>query len=232
MQATKQLIKREKRRGKARRGILADRPDVHPLSDFKMFSSPGVGLPATRRVTLRYAEIFRVTSTAGAVGKFLFAANGMYDPNLTGAGHQPYGFDQWFTLYKTAMVVRSRIDIQVASAAASPMQVGVTFAESDPTVVTGTATPVALMEASRGTTQILNSYVPAIHLQSTFDLATSYPEFDPGDVQQVGSSNPTRTFVFCVYQVPTDFTSTLIGDYSAVIEYEAIFSQPLTVAAS
>ncbi len=216
--------------------MLADRSDRHPLNDYRVFSVPGTGLPPTKRVKLRYSEIFRITSTAGAVGKFLFAANGMYDPNLTGAGHQPYGYDQWFTFYKTATVLASRIDVEVATSmtglATQTLVTGVTFAESDPTVVTGSATPVGLIEANRGTTKMLIAFQPTQHLQSNFDLRAFYPDHDPADVQQPGSANPTRTYVYCVFQVPVDFTVTAIGDYVAVIEYDVLFEQPVTVATS
>jgi hypothetical protein len=212
--------------------MLRDRSDRHPLNRFRNFASPSMGLPPTRRVTLRYAEIFRITSTAGALGKFLFSANGLYDPNITGAGHQPYGFDQWMALYKTATVIKSRIDIEASNTGASSLVAGVTFAESDPTVVTGSATPVALIEADRGTSKLLVGYTPPSHLQSTFDLKTFYPDHDPADVASSSGGNPTRTFVYCVFQVPTDFTSTFIGEYTAVLEYDVLLEQPLTIAAS
>ncbi len=213
--------------------LLTDRSDRHSLNTFRMYAAPSVGLPAQRRVSMRYTELVRITSTAGAVGKYLFSANGLYDPNITGAGHQPYGFDQWFTLYKTATVMKSRIDIEVGSVSATaPMLAGVVVAESDPTVVTGTVTPVGLVESDRGTSAVVISTTPARHLQSTFDLTVFWPDHDPNDVYNTGSSNPTRTYVYCIYQVPIDFTSTVILDYAVTITYDCILEQPLTIATS
>lgn len=232
----KQFPRRGKRNGKRNGGsILADRSDRHSLNDFRLFSTAATGLPPTKMVKMRYTEIFRVTSTAGAIGKFLLSANNLYDPNITGAGHQPYGWDQWMALYKTATVVRSRVDVQVAtvgSAGVGAIVAGVTFAESDPTVVTGTATPVALIEGNRGTTQLCVAYEPSRHVQSNFDLMAFFPDHDPTDVQSTASGGPNRTFVYCVFQVPTDFASTIIGEYAATVEYEVLLQQPLTIAAS
>jgi len=225
--------KRAKNGSGPNKKLLSDRPDRHSLNTFRMYAAPSVGLPSQRRVTLRYAEIIRVTSTAGAVGKYLFSANGLYDPNITGAGHQPYGFDQWMTLYKTATVMKSRIDVEVGSvSAAVAMIAGVVVAESDPTVITGSATPVGLIESDRGTSALVVSTTPARHLQSTFDLNVFWPDHDPNDVYNTGSSNPTRTYQYCIFQVPSDFTSTVILDYVVSITYDVVLEQPLTIATS
>lgn len=39
----------------------------------------------------------------------VFYANGLYDPDITGTGHQPQGYDQWGDLYRTATVLKSKI---------------------------------------------------------------------------------------------------------------------------
>lgn len=38
-----------------------------------------------------------VSATAG--GSHVMSANGLYDPDVSGLGHQPIGFDQWMTFY-------------------------------------------------------------------------------------------------------------------------------------
>jgi len=48
---------------------------------------------------LRYSDYFQLTTTSGAVSTYVFAANGLYDPNITGTGHQPMGFDQLLQFY-------------------------------------------------------------------------------------------------------------------------------------
>lgn len=41
-----------------------------------------------------YFDNFQLTTTAGTKGVYTFQINGMNDPNISGVGHQPIGFDQ------------------------------------------------------------------------------------------------------------------------------------------
>lgn len=62
----------------------------------------------TRR-HLRYQESISTTGSAGAVAGYVFSANGLYDPNFTGTGHQPMGFDQMMIFYDHYTVLRSSL---------------------------------------------------------------------------------------------------------------------------
>lgn len=70
-------------------------------------------MPTHKYVQLKYVE--RVTvgaTTGGIIGTTAdFRLNGLFDPNITGVGHQPMGFDQWATLYNMYKVYR--VDIKI-----------------------------------------------------------------------------------------------------------------------
>lgn len=59
----------------------------------------------TLRTTHRYQDNFTVTGSLGASGVYVFSANGLYDPNITGAGHQPAGYDEMQALFADYVVV-------------------------------------------------------------------------------------------------------------------------------
>ncbi len=68
---------------------------------------------------LKYCEIYTLysDSVAGNICGTQQAVrlNSLYDPNLTGAGHQPYGFDQLTPLYKSYKVHTALVDILVTT---------------------------------------------------------------------------------------------------------------------
>lgn len=50
---------------------------------------------ANRMITkMKFVEHTTLDANVGAIAHHVYRANGMFDPNYTGVGHQPYGFDQ------------------------------------------------------------------------------------------------------------------------------------------
>jgi len=125
-----------------------------------------LGFPPRKRVTLKYADTYVFTSVAGAVSTQQFRVNACYDPDATGTGHQPRGFDQWcasggpYTRYR---VLRSRVAIEAAvqGPTESLMQMAAGFSDlsSLPSLPSGsTAITVAPQAELRGWKAVL---VPA-----------------------------------------------------------------------
>ena len=72
-------------------------------------SLPVSGFPSRKIVRLRYAQTINLNASGtGTPVHHNFCANGMYDPDLTGTGHQPMGFDQWMTVYDHYTVLGSK----------------------------------------------------------------------------------------------------------------------------
>lgn len=66
--------------------------------------------PPRIRKTLRYSTTCSLTATSGAVATpQIFRANDLFDPDFSGTGHQPMGFDQLMVWYNHFCVVRSKI---------------------------------------------------------------------------------------------------------------------------
>lgn len=87
------------------------------------FSSvvPRFGFPLRLAMKHRYCDIVQVTSTAGAIDHYLFKCNAMFDPNQTGAGHQPLYFDELSAIYNHYTVLASNIKIRACSSTALPV---------------------------------------------------------------------------------------------------------------
>jgi len=50
-------------------------------------------------ITFKYNDRIALDAAAGSIANYVFSATGMYDPDITGTGHQPLGFDQWLGLF-------------------------------------------------------------------------------------------------------------------------------------
>jgi len=70
-----------------------------------------------------YVEIVTLTSgNTGLTGtEYVFRLNSLYDPNFTAGGHQPYGFDQFNTVYNKYKVTGVSIEVMFVNAAENTM---------------------------------------------------------------------------------------------------------------
>lgn len=99
-----------------------------------------IGFPQQRKVKLRYVGHVQLNPTTSLTAH-RFGANGMFDPDDTGGGHQPLGFDQYAQFYNHYQVMGSRIKVtctptnQVAASAAViwgiSLSDGTTFSYTD-----------------------------------------------------------------------------------------------------
>jgi len=69
---------------------------------------------------LRYNQVISLNPTAGELGStgsnvWQFSANGMYDPDITGTGHQPLYYDNYTALYDRYHVKYSTITVTVVN---------------------------------------------------------------------------------------------------------------------
>lgn len=65
--------------------------------------------PSTIVKTLRYSTSFGIGAAVGAPSTYIIRANDLFDPDFTGTGHQPMGFDQLMTWYNHFVVLKAKI---------------------------------------------------------------------------------------------------------------------------
>ena len=95
---------------RGRGGNIGPRPPI--TTPLEVSSRKIPGFKSLRyKASLRYVEEYPLNSGAASVGTYVFSANGLYDPNITGTGHQPAGFDSlmlsfehYTTVYAVATV--------------------------------------------------------------------------------------------------------------------------------
>lgn len=98
-------------------------PSVKPFSTVDAGSTirggPLVGrgaLPQTMVCTHRYVDqkVLNAEAVTGLTGtEQVYRLNSLFDPDFTGAGHQPYGFDQMANFYNLYCVYKVHIQIKI-----------------------------------------------------------------------------------------------------------------------
>lgn len=60
---------------------------------------------------MKYSDTFSVAALGS--NRYMFNLNNIYDPNRTGSGHQPYGYDQLEVFYNRYRVIRCSYTIEM-----------------------------------------------------------------------------------------------------------------------
>jgi len=84
----------------------------NPGETFSTRNQLGAFPPYVRR-TLRYAQSNVIDVANFGTSQQVFRANSLFDPDYTGAGHQPNGFDQLIAAYNHFTVLRARLRVRV-----------------------------------------------------------------------------------------------------------------------
>lgn len=139
----------------AKRGYVKRRALVARRRRRPRRSLPLAGYPKRKMVRLRYVD--EITMDAGAAGiqKHTFSANGMYDTDITGVGHQPHGFDQMMLAYDHYTVLGAKCTVTFIPAVTTPVVPGYfgVFVDDDSTLNYGGAKD--LLESAQGKGKIV-----------------------------------------------------------------------------
>lgn len=191
---------------------------------------------ASRTAKLRYCEQFIIDPGVSTIGNYVFAANGLYDPNTTGVGHQPYGFDQLMALYNEYTVLGAKITAYVVN----PPSASVLAVKLSDTTALNTSDPMLLMEQPGLKKKMITHADQAEKTQITQSYS-AYKFFRTNKTsiiannQMKGSaiSNPFNTAHFIVCYAPlvsgTDIGPTTLH---VTIDYTAIFTGPKELVSS
>lgn len=89
-----------------------------------------------QRVCCKYTEPLNVALqfSNGYMWNYVFRPNDTYDPNLTGAGHQPMFRDQWFNLYEYTRCIKFMFKLVVYTDSDSPIDVIVVPTSTNSTI--------------------------------------------------------------------------------------------------
>lgn len=92
-------------------------------------------VPDRIKVKLPYHTVINYASAVGVQDQ-VFNLNSIYDPDRTGVGHQPLGFDQWAAFYNRYRVYGVKVRWTITNRSEVPVNVAL-IGNNDPTMVLG-----------------------------------------------------------------------------------------------
>lgn len=191
-------------------------------------------VPVKQTKTLRYVDDITLSVGVADIPKtHFFSCNGLYDPDITGVGHQPMGFDVIMPLYDHYVGIGATITATFTSTSttsAGLAKVGICLKDSA-SVSFGTNSHV--MEQQRCITRHLGTMGSDKGIQvikwkvnpNTF-LSRSKPLSDP-DIRGTASTNPAEQCYFVLWATGISTTAvpaTVICEVQ--IEYTGVFIEP------
>lgn len=188
------------------------------------------------KANLKYCESITLNAAAGVTGTYVFAANGLFDPNITGAGHQPVGFDQYMQLYELYTVTASMIKVTfINTDSTNPIWVMLFNRDLDST----NADPRVYIENGATVWDVCGRSGSGTEIK-TLKLAMDMRQFSNNkDIMSednyagTDSINPQETQYYYVSVVAADLASDPTATIVLVeITYEVYFRQPKQAALS
>lgn len=220
--APSQVAKRQKTAAKSKTNT---KYRVKPNTSLSMVTL-GNGFPAKVKSLHRYNETILLTATSGVLTTYAFSCNGMYDPNISGTGHQPLYFDQLSAIYNHYTVIGSKCTIKVSPRDASNVvfQVGMYVNDG----ATGLPADIsAWSEQTGGTVKIMppNSN-NVLTLTNNWSAKQKFGGSVLADSELQGSTgtNPLDQSYYRI-AVQGSTATTFVALVEATIEYIAVWSE-------
>lgn len=184
-------------------------------------------------------QLTNIPLIGGSAVGYVFSANGLYDPNITGTGHQPMGFDQLMAFYEQYTVTNATITVRFNAYASTQPNVSAVYLSPDTTIQTS---PGVTMEngllKSVVTEGASGTYSPTKEITLNCDVAKYFNRdkramINDSDLQGTAAANPTEQVYFIIssWQAFALSTSQTIH-FDVLLSYDAWFTEPRKLPAS
>lgn len=179
--------------------------------------------------TLQYYTEMSITGAASAANAYVFSCNGMYDPDITGTGGQPMGFDQMMSFYNHYTVVRSKIQVILSNTSTADLvSCGVLLSGSS-TVTSNIEDMIENGDIVLSTLTFYGQPGCMAKIVKNCDCAKFQgidDIMDDPNMRGDAASNPVEQMYFHVVDY-NPYTANVIGLRAQVlIQFEAVFHEP------
>lgn len=205
--------KRPYRRRRRRFAYRKKRASAGP----RVINTRSVIAPDSILVKLPYSDTAYTTATGtfGALQKFRL--NSIYDPDYSGSGHQPMGYDQWTAIYERYTVIGAKVELQLYSTGSEIVDF-VCFPSS---FVTDPASIYAAKEVKRAWKTIVTPGEKPVKKSFYFDMKKILGQKDLSDDQfktAIGTNPSDDAYLLC-YTANVDGSTAIAFSMMARITY-------------
>jgi hypothetical protein len=193
-----------------------------------LFSTP------SRRFRLFYYDNgHEFTSTAGSVARYRFRANDCFDPDQTGTGHQPMGFDEAAKYYDQFTVINSKITVRyVAENASVPMVCGVKL-NDDTTNETGLTDIIenglnrsAIVVGTGGGPNQVQTISLGCDVAKFFGRPAGTGIINDPNLFGTAAASPVEEAYYQLFAFAAVNTTTVTCGFDVLLEYDVVFWEP------
>lgn len=219
---------------KYNRALTTSSTRLPPLryGNISSYSQLTKGLLGKRfRTKLIYMDRGRTVNpgAGGLAASYVFSANGIWDPNITGVGHQPTGFDQFMSFYDHYCVVSSKIYVHFKNFDNTLDQMVGIYVSDRASVESDYRN---IIENGMGTYSIVgnvNDTNNAMELAQAVSIARFLGRpnvLDEDNLQGSGGTNPADQAYFHVWAAPTIAADSGSVEINVRVEYVVEFKEP------
>jgi hypothetical protein len=188
---------------------------------------------STRRILRYHEEELSFSSSSGIPTEYFFSANGCFDPNISGSGHQPIGFDQMMLFYNTYTVISSKISLEILNSNNTALSRAVLYLSPDTVQITDAN---RIIENGLCRTKLLYPNVTwnsaaclnlDCNIQSYFGRTNDLRQLlQDGSLAGDAANNPPEQVYFAVGAWDPFGTNSLSYFFNVTIEYDVVFWEP------
>ena len=180
------------------------------------------GFPNSIITKLRYCDYFAITSSSGSRAIQVMSANGIFDPDVTGGGHQPLWRDNYAAIWNNYVVIGSKITVHFA-----PRASGVNFVvgiDGEDSSAISTVVDTCMEQSNSIWTVVGVPGGPTKTLTLTFEPMESFgvDAKDDGASSTVVGANPNQGWFYGIFAATMD-GSTGIMDIAVEVDYTVKF---------
>lgn len=156
--------------------------------------------PAKMRTVMRYCDDVRLNPGLGNIAYHYIKCNGLFDPNQTGGGHQPYGHDICQLIYNHYRVDKAVMTLSVAQGTTAGAIVGIGI--TDDTTAAGSINSILEQKGARFAVMTSNPSEP-IRIQNTWTRSGVFPNTANNTDTSYGA-DPTELSFFQIFYRDAD----------------------------